>query len=86
MESAMNNMERTTVMLPRDLKEQASEAAQAQHISVGELIRESLREKILKSKKGRTGDPFFSDTGIFVGSAPVDLADAHDDYLYGKKP
>lgn len=81
----MNNMERTTVMLPRDLKQKAAKAASEQHLSVGELIRTSLREKISRTTKISKEDAFFADTEVFEGDVPSDIASHHDDYLYGKK-
>lgn len=79
-------MERTTVMLPRSLKERASQLARERSLSVGELIRESLREKIMKSESGQTPDPFFTDSEVFEKQTPRDLAAKHDDFLYGQNP
>lgn len=79
-------MQRTTVMLPQDLKLQAERHARELGVSLGELIRESLEAMIRGSDGDRsTVDPFFSDNAVYVGEAPRDLSVNHDGYLYGEK-
>jgi len=79
-------MQRTTVMLPQDLKLQAQRHARELGVSLGELIRESLEAMIRGSDGDRsTVDPFFSDNAVYVGEAPRDLSVNHDGYLYGEK-
>ena len=75
-------MERTTILLPPDLKIKAEKYAQKRGISLGELIRNSLENSLLK-KDSKEEDPFFTDRAVFSDHAPKDLADNHDEYLYG---
>ena len=78
-------MQRTTIMLPRNLKMRASRHAGRLGISVGELIRQSLAAMIVYRPTDRaTEDPFFADQAIFHGRAPRDLAKHHDRHLYGE--
>ncbi len=78
-------VERTTIMLPAQLKHRAHRLAAKLGISMGELIRESLREA-LNRDRGDVEDPLYSDDASYPGPAPADLAADHDNYLYGKKP
>lgn len=76
-------MQRTTIMLPGELRHQAMRQAQRLGISLGELIRKSLLG-ILKSKTISGVDTLFTDRAVYQGSAPKDLAKNHDNYLYGE--
>jgi hypothetical protein len=51
-------------------------------LSLGGFIRASL-EQALRSRGQPLDDPFFDDTGIYDNQTPDDLAERHDDYLYG---
>ena len=74
-------MHRTTILLPYDLKNKVHAFASKRGISVGELIRESLEEKLHQAKKKQKSDPFFDDLNFFIGDIPTDLAAKHDEYL-----
>jgi len=78
-------MQRTTIMLPRNLKMRASRHAGRLGISVGELIRQSLAAMIYRPTDRASEDPLFADQAIFSGRAPRDLARHHDQYLYGEE-
>ena len=79
-------MHRTTVMIPPDLKRQASEQARLQDISLGEFVRRALESAIKQNGKTRAGDyPLFRDDAVFPGRTPRDLSTHHDAYLYGKR-
>ncbi len=75
-------MNRTTIMLPEELKRQAQEHAMATGISFGELVRRSLTATVSTPPPQRTEDPLFTDSGIFLGEAPANLSKDHDQYLY----
>ena len=75
-------MQRTTIMLPMDLRAKAFQRARELHISLGEFIRHSLRLSITKTAQKETKDSLFLDGVIFKGNAPSDLARNHDRYLY----
>jgi hypothetical protein len=78
-------MNRTSIMLPSDLKAQAMDQAHKSGLSLGEYIRKALKKMLLEAKKKKSIDPFFEDKATFRGSSPSDLAARHDDYLYGDK-
>lgn len=76
-------MHRTTIMLPSRLKNRAQALASRRGISIGELIRESLEEKLHLSKsESKAEEPFFKDTNFFDGDVPIDISEMHDRYLY----
>ncbi|HEV8132909.1 MAG TPA: CopG family transcriptional regulator [Acidobacteriota bacterium] len=75
-------MHRTTIMLPRNLKSRALRHAQRSGISLGELIRESLRNALDHTAEAPAEDSLLGDEATFAGSAPKDLARKHDHYLY----
>ena len=77
-------MNRTTVMLPGDLKLKAKKTAENMGISLGELIRVSLKIQIGKKTDTVQDDPFLSDTAVFNGHIPNDISVNHDRYLYGE--
>jgi plasmid stability protein len=75
-------MNRTTIMLPEELKHRAQERAAAAGISFGELVRRSLAATVSTPPLERTEDPLFADSGAYLGQAPSDLSEEHDQYLY----
>jgi hypothetical protein len=78
-----DDMQRTTIMLPPDLKRRAQQRAYADGISLGELIRRSLESAVAEPQRTRGEDPLFADSQVFTGDAPTDLAGDHDRHLYG---
>ena len=78
-------MKRTTIMLPGDLKLKAERKAEKMGISLGELIRLSLKIQVGKKIDMVQDDPFLSDNAVFSGKIPDDLSLNHDKYLYGDK-
>ena len=80
-----NLMQRTTIMLPADLKVLALHRAREQGLSLGEFLRRSLEASLAgPGETPRKDDPLFSDVSVYDGPVPADLAANHDDYLYGK--
>jgi len=78
-------MERTTIMLPHDLKAKALKHANSVGISLGQYIREAIANSLeTQQDDPRFDDPFFADDAVFSGKAPTDLAKKHDEYLYGE--
>lgn len=71
-------MTRTAIMIPEDLKTEAESAARRKGISLGEIVRISLRKNLDNEKV----DPFFSDIEFYTGKVPGDLSKDHDKYLY----
>ena len=74
-------MHRTTIMLPPELKARAEERASKLGISLGRLIREALTAILARETALREDDPLFGNHPVFDGVD--DLAERHDDYLYG---
>jgi hypothetical protein len=77
------HMKRTTIMLPAELKARAERHAYELGVSFGELVREALQSALESGTVPRAEDPLFSDEAVYKGKAPKDLAERHDDYLYG---
>lgn len=75
-------MHRTTVMLPEGLKRAAQAHASQRGISLGELLRESLEQRLREQPADRSRDPLFRDRATYVDNGPIDTAERHDDYLY----
>lgn len=79
-------MHRTTIMIPEELKTTAQRYARRHGMSLGDLIRESLRQRLLQeNRESRTEDPLFADLSVYEGAAPSDLASGHDEYLYDEQ-
>lgn len=68
------------ISIPDDLRHKVEQLAKSKGISVNELVRQALEQKVSPS---RGSDTLFSDSAVFRGDAPVDGASNHDDYLYG---
>ncbi|HET6878852.1 MAG TPA: hypothetical protein VFI31_01780 [Pirellulales bacterium] len=77
-------MQRTTIMLPNDLRARAQRRARELGMSLGQFIRESLAAK-LGGGENEAEDPLFADDAAFAGEVPDDLARNHDRYLYNDK-
>jgi len=78
-------MNRTTVMLPHELKTQALKRANMMGISLGQFIREALSMSLESLQNDQSiHDTLFADDAVYHGKSPVDLAKNHDDYLYGE--
>jgi hypothetical protein len=79
-------MKRTTIMLPEELRLRAMKRAERDGLSLGELIRQSLKTTLANAGKSPKEDPFFADKAVWRGPAPRDLAKNHDKYLYDQEP
>lgn len=79
-----DDMQRTTIMLPRDLKVLAANYSEKMGVSLGQLIRDCLRKELDRAGSNATlKDCFFEDKAVYQGNAPSDLSVEHDEYLYG---
>ncbi len=80
-------MDRTTIMLPSDLKMRAANRAKKLRISLGQFIRDALNASLDSENGGPAEeDSLFLDKAVFTGETPEDLASHHDEYLYGGHP
>ncbi len=77
-------MDRTTILLPPDLKIRAEKAARQKGISFGELVRRGL-ERMIMDRPTPERDSFFSDESFFEGKVPPDASKNLDEYMYGRK-
>ncbi len=78
-------MERTTILLPRDLKARSQIRAKGQGISLGQFVRESVKAMLARTaEEPSASDPLFADDAVYLGQTPSDLALRHDRYLYGE--
>lgn len=75
-------MKKITIVLPSDLKNRASMRARSMGISMGELVRRSLRAFL---EQHEDEDPLLSDNVVFDGEAPSDYASSHDRHLLDEK-
>ncbi len=58
--------------------------AQKQHKSISQLVREWIEEKAKQQLAPKNKNPLWDMVGI-VRDAPSDMAERHDDYLYGSR-
>lgn len=78
-------MDRTTIMLPPELKTRAANQAKKMRISLGQYIREALKKSLeMDNRREADDDSLFLDKAVCNGTAPEeDVASNHDRYLYG---
>ena len=76
-------MHRTTILLPHALKLKVESIAKERGVSMGKFIRDAL-VGVLRQANARGIDPFVADKTVYRGPAPKDLAENHDQYLYGE--
>ena len=78
-------MNRTTIMLPSDLKTRAVKRARERGLSLGDLVRRTLEQALDQSANApTTEDALFADKTVFEGDAPDDLSENTDLHLYGE--
>ena len=75
-------MQRTTIMLPPELKSRALKKAREMGISFAELVREALESRLRVHRNHQPSDPLFADDATFKDEGPDDIGARHDDYLY----
>lgn len=76
-------MHRTTILLPEDLQRRASRLARREGVSLAELIRSALEER-LAARASVANDSLWKalEPMDFPPDTPTDLAANHDEYLY----
>jgi hypothetical protein len=74
---------RTTIMLPEDLKSKVVRESAALGISLGEFVRGALASALDDSEGREANDTLLADRATYQETAPKDAADNHDAYLYG---
>jgi len=77
-------MHRTTILLSQELRREAEIIARRRGITLSELIRRQLNAAIKEPKsRQRSGDPLFHPAQLMSADCPSDLAQNHDEDLYG---
>lgn len=79
-------MNRTTIMLPNELKHAAQLKAKEQGLSFGEFVRRSMKQALSNGTNDRAKDPLFADSSLYEEDMVTDVAEKHDDYLYRDSP
>jgi len=75
---------RTSILLPPELRNRADRLARRLGISFGELVRRTLAAALEESDERESGDAFFADGAVYTGDAPSGASVHHDDHLYGE--
>ncbi len=78
-------MNRTTLMLPTDLKARSERRARDLGISFGELVRRSLVRWLDETASPAAQDALYADAVVSAADTPSDLSAHPDDYLYGDR-
>jgi hypothetical protein len=73
-------MKRTMIMLPDRLKSRAEKLARQEGVSLAELIRVTVEERVAKSN-GHKRDPLFADNCTYEDDLPGDVSANLDKYL-----
>lgn len=81
------DMDKTTILLPAELRRRAARRAAAKGISLGELIRRKLLEEVAADQDtARSQDPLFRDFDELLSKGgAADAAAQHDRYLYDEE-
>ena len=80
-------MNKTTILLPDDLRNRARTLAKKRGTTLSGLIRKQLEQAVNEDEsaiQNRTEDPLFSSWKPSAANTPVDLSVNHDQYLYGE--
>ncbi|MFP4521716.1 MAG: CopG family transcriptional regulator [Fibrobacterota bacterium] len=76
-------MNRTTVMLPENLKKEIMKYASKNGMSLGEFIRTSCERYLAEHGAKSRGDSIFSARYIIRQKGPSDVSENIDKYIYG---
>ncbi len=68
------------INLPADLAAKALREASERGMSLTDFVRTAL-ERVVSCDPAT--DPLFTDSAVYDGDAPSNLASDHDEYLYG---
>jgi len=59
-----------------------TESVMNDSLTIDEFVRRCVRDGLMRE---RPNDPFFADLAVFRGDGPTDMAENHDEYLYGER-
>lgn len=74
-------MQRTTIILPEQIRSRLVGDAERLKISFGELVRNILQKYVVARGSKSLADPFLASTTVFDDNGPRDVSSRHDDYL-----
>jgi len=80
-----DDMQRTTIVLPQDLKHRAFKHARKLGISFAKFTQQSLEKAInepAEEKTSKKNDPFFSNRNFWKGDVSSNLSTSIDDEIY----
>lgn len=83
MSNVIRTMRRTQIYLPNDLYHELRLATQKTSLSMSEVVRQAIHEKLTDTHKG--GIETLARIAKIGGRGPKDLAKNLEKYLYGKK-
>jgi hypothetical protein len=72
-------------MLPDDLRSAVSERAHRTGLSIGAIVRKALVTELARAPSVGQEDAFLNDTRVSSAVSAGNVAERHDDYLYGDK-
>ena len=78
--------DRTTIVLPADLKERAVAQARLNGVSFAEFLRTAVEKELASNKTpsgAKTGDPFLDNLTIYDDGGPTDWSTRVDELVYG---
>jgi hypothetical protein len=78
-------MQRTTIMLPAELRDRISLRASTMHVSLGEFLRIAAEAYLDRQERMWTEDPLPGGACVVREPAPADVSANLDRYLYGGK-
>jgi hypothetical protein len=79
-------IQRTTIVLPFELRQKVFAAAQKRGVSFGEFVRQALKQATAgNGNPSKREDPLLQDESVFRGRVPKDVSKNHDFYLYGER-
>jgi hypothetical protein len=84
--SVESSMKRTTIMFPARLRSQVEKLARQEGVSLGELVCDTMRDRISKQERvsksnGHGRDPFFIHDDSVDDGLPADVSANIDKYL-----
>jgi hypothetical protein len=78
-------MNRTSILVPPELRNRADRRARQLGISFGELVRRALAAMLDEALEVETGDAFLAEGAVYDGDAPGGASIHHDEHLYGNR-
>jgi predicted DNA-binding protein len=78
----ISDVQRTSILLPLELRSRANRQASRLGISFGELVRRALADLLDEVEQDGARDAFFADGAVYSGEIPSGASIHHDEHLY----